>query len=403
MKRFLLSIVVVFMAALAQAQVVEILCDMGMEDIRSAEVDGNTYVSFENTRYRGTYTGIGEAVKALVGGYVTGDLNIVATISDNPELAITIPAELLEGYKSGKVSLTQIYEKMAISYDVDPLWSELRHKPIDNSASFKVDFVIYPELMVDNSRFSPLYSYYFNLSPALEVQLWRGGHFTGQIVIPVVTNQSGVYERVRMGVLAISQEFYLGKGFQAKIDAGNFTGNRLGVQGSVNWSTKSGRLALYAKLGRTISSEFGSDGLWHITPGGLTNAAITATIYEPKTNLRFDLQASKYLYGDIGVRADCTRYFGEYAVGGFVVCSEGDFNCGFNVAIPLGSKRYMKNNYARIRPADYFGLNYSMSSWGDFVDNKLAIGYDVVPNANRSSDYYQPEYIRYFILKTETK
>ncbi len=403
MKRAFITILFAVITFASYGQVVERLSEMGMEDIRCVESDGETYVSFENSRYRGSYTGVGEAIKAMLGGDIEGALNMVVTVSDTPELSISISAELIAGYKSGRVSLSQLYEAMTISKDVDPIWSKVRSVKQVNSSTFKADFVVYPELMLDNSRYASLYSYYFNLSPALEMELWRGAHFTAQTRIPVVTNLTGKYSKVRLGVLSVTQEFYLGNGFQFRLDAGNFTNERLGVEGELVWSMSNGRFAFSALAGQTVQSTTLDDGTWYISRQSRSNMGVAASAYEPKFNLQFDLQVNKYLYGDVGVRADCTRHFGEYAIGAYAIYTSGETNCGFSLAIPLGGKRYMKNNGVRIRQADYFPLEYSMRSWGNYADENMAESYNVVPNENKSSNMYQPDYIRYFLLKTIEK
>lgn len=45
-------------------------------------------------------------------------------------------------------------------------------------------------------------------------------------------------------------------------------------------------------------------------------------------------EVGRYLYGDYGLRGDCTRHFGEYAVGVYAMYVEGEVNGGFHFAIP---------------------------------------------------------------------
>lgn len=100
------------------------------------------------------------------------------------------------------------------------------------------------------------------------------------------------------------------------------------------------------------------------------NAALKASVYEPRFNLQFDLQAARYLYGDYGVRGDCTRHFGEYAIGVYGMYTDGEINGGFHFAIPLPGKKWSRNRGVRVRQADYFAMEYSMESWGRYADEK---------------------------------
>lgn len=73
--------------------------------------------------------------------------------------------------------------------------------------------MIYPEVKLANSSLDRLYTYYINLAPAVEMALWKGAELTAQVVFPLATNLQGQYKKIRPGVIALSQEFYLGKGF----------------------------------------------------------------------------------------------------------------------------------------------------------------------------------------------
>lgn len=76
MKRSLLPALLLVIAVSAQAQVAEKLQQLGMENIRTATVNGNTIVTFENNVYRGTYRGIGKAIIAALEGMNNGELQM---------------------------------------------------------------------------------------------------------------------------------------------------------------------------------------------------------------------------------------------------------------------------------------------------------------------------------------
>lgn len=70
-------------------------------------------------------------------------------------------------------------------------------------------------------------------------------------------------------------------------------------------------------MGVTGFSAVTADEGWYIGTKMRVNASVTASYYEPHTNLQFDLSANRYVFGDYGIRGDCTRHFGEYAIGPF--------------------------------------------------------------------------------------
>lgn len=400
MKRNSLIILLLALTVALQAQVAEKLQQLGMENIRTASVNGNTIVAFENNVYRGTYRGIGKAIIAALEGMNNGELQMVVLDNNIPQLCITLPEKLITEYKEKQITIAEVYRQMGISYDTEEAMRMLRkaHKTINSSAG-KVDIVVYPEVKLENSSFDRLYTYYVNLAPAVEMTLWEGAELTAQVVFPIATNLKGQYEKIRPGVIALAQEFYFGKGFLGRVAAGNFTNNRMGVQAEMKYRTANGRLELGAMAGSSVQSIITNNEGWYISRKQRINAAIKASVYEPHFNLQFDLQASRYLYGDYGVRGDCTRHFGEYAIGVYGMYTDGEINGGFHFAIPLPGKKWSRNRGIRIRPADYFAMEYSMTSWGRYVDEKMGQTYKTRPDENRSSHFFQPEYIRYFLIK----
>ena len=302
-----------------------------------------------------------------------------------PQLCITLTEKVITEYKEKQITIGEVYRQMEISYDTDEAMEVLkkRHQPLNSSAG-KVDIVVYPEVKLENSSFARLYTYYVNLAPAVEMALWKGAELTAQVVFPVATNLKGQYKKIRPGVIALSQEFCLSKGFLGRVTAGNFTNNRMGAQAEMKYRTANGRLELGAVAGGTVQSVLTDDEGWYISRKLRMNAALKASVYEPRFNLQFDLQAARYLYGDYGVRGDCTRHFGEYA-------------------IPLPGKKWSRNRGIRVRQADYFAMEYSMESWGRYADEKMGETYRTRPDENRSNRFFQPEYIRYFLIKEANK
>lgn len=404
MNRYL---VVTFLLALSislRAQVAEKLQQLGMENIRVVTDDGNTTVAFENNVYRGTYRGIGKAIVAALEGMNRGNLQMVVLDDAIPQLCITLTEKVIREYKEKQITLADVYRQMGINYDTDEAMRILEHShKIINSSAGKVDIVVYPEVKLENSSLDRLYSYYINLAPAVEMDLWKGAELTAQVVFPIVTNLKGQYNKIRPGVITLSQEFNFGKGFLGRVAAGNFTNNRMGVQAEMKYRTANGRLELEAVAGSTVQSILTNDEGWYISRKQRINAALKASVYEPHFNLQFDLQASRYLYGDYGVRGDCTRHFGEYAIGLYGMYTDGEINGGFHFAIPLPGKKWSRNRGVRIRQADYFAMEYSMTTWGKYTDEKMGETYKTRPDENRSNRFFQPEYIRYFLIKEANK
>ena len=93
------------------------------------------------------------------------------------------------------------------------------------------------------------------------------------------------------------------------------------------------------------------------------------------------------------------RHFGECTVGVYAMYTEGHVNGGFNFAIPLPGRKYNRWKGMRIKPADYFTYEYGMVAWGEYIDKNLGVSYTTGTGENRTRGFYQPEYIRYFLIK----
>lgn len=405
MSRLFICILFLSLCVKSEAQIVEELQHAGIENIRYLENENNITVSFENNVYRSVYSGIGKAINAcLKSSENIKEIQLVVLDNNIPRLLITLPKTLLKAYQSGDISQEIIYRRMVISTDTDNAIKMLRGSgKMINPSAWKTDIVVYPELFLKNTSFNKLYTYAISLSPALEMGLWKGGKLTAQVVLPVATNLYGEYRKIHPGVMTLSQEVRLKYNFLGRITAGNFTHNRMGAQMEMRYTTGNGRLEIGALLGSTVYSGVVEGEGWYISTRQRINAAIMASVYEPHTNLQFDLQAGRYIYGDYGARGDCTRHFGEYAVGLYGMYIEGEFNGGFHLSIPLPGRKWKRVHGFRIKPADYFAWTYSLVSHGKFIDERMGRSYDIKPGENKSGNFYQPDFIRYFLIKEQEK
>lgn len=195
-----------------------------------------------------------------------------------------------------------------------------------------------PRFVLENNTFDELYTYAINLNPAVEMALWKGGKMTAQVILPVATNLSGEMKRIRPGIIALSQDVRFRHNIFGKMTVGNFTNNRYGAQLEIKYRTNNGRWELGGTAGSTGFSAITREDGWYIGRKQRINASLNASYYEPRLNLQFDLKAGRYIYGDYGVRGDCTRHFGEYAIGLYALCTDGEINGGFHFAIPLPGK-----------------------------------------------------------------
>lgn len=121
---------------------------------------------------------------------------------------------------------------------------------------------------------------------------------------------------------------------------------------------------------------------------------LKANYFYPKLNLRFDLSYGKYLSGDNGVRFDCTRYFGDTAIGFYAMYSGGYSNGGFHFAIPFPPRKRNRKRVIRIVPPKYFDWEYNAGT--EFYYGQY---YETQPNENRVEYYFNPKYLINNLIK----
>lgn len=405
MKKILFLIWFLGSMVAVQAQVFDKLRELGMENIRVANSSGKTYVSFENTIFRSTYRGVGEGIRAALEGMESGrDLELVVLDNQMPQLHVGIPDSLIAGYRAGNISLKDIFRQMELSTDSRSAMEQLSGgSEIENRSAGKVDIVLYPELFLENNKRYRLFSYCFNVSPAVELSLWNGALLTAQVAFPAATNMVGQYKKIRPGVITLSQESYFANSWWARFLVGNFTNNRFGAHAETRWRSSDGRFEARGQVGVTSQSILMDNEGWYISNELKCNASLRGSVYVPRYNLKFDAQVARYVYGDYGIRGDMTRYFGECSIGLYGMLSkQGRMNAGFSFAVPLPGSKWTKNRGVRIRQADYFDMEYSMISGGKYFEENRGQAYRTRPDDSRSSHYFQPDYVRYFLVQDET-
>ena len=117
-----------------------------------------------------------------------------------------------------------------VSYSLGNSWKKADKVKRKNSSLFKVDVVIYPELSLKNLIITQIYQALFNLSPAVEVSLWKGMKLTAQIVVPIYNDgYPYLYDKVHPGFIGISQKLRLPYNIWGTFTIGHFSSERYGL------------------------------------------------------------------------------------------------------------------------------------------------------------------------------
>ncbi|MFO7615990.1 MAG: hypothetical protein R6V75_01920 [Bacteroidales bacterium] len=225
----------------------------------------------------------------------------------------------------------------------------------------RVRLVLWPQVTVQNRTYRQLYEVQMNVAPELQLEIAKGLRFSGQVIIPVVNQISEEGNHVRPGILTLNQRFNIGNTFYGILSAGKFTNNRYGLDLRILNFFFDGRLTLVANVGLTGSNQYISK-LVYSAINTLT-WKLHGGFYMKHFNALVNVNYGRYLMGDHGVRLDAVRFFGRTAVGFWAMHSGGEFNGGFNFAIPLAPERYKRERRVRVGLPDHFFWEYRGRVW----------------------------------------
>jgi hypothetical protein len=379
-------------------EITHLLKKKGLEDIAVWYDSDTWYITYSDHVYRGPARGIFEPLYLLLHeGKLKGTISLLLQENQLPQVVCNISRKMIETYRTHEITLEQLMSSVQITYQVDETWLLLKDIKKENRSAGKIDVILYPQVTLNNAWLDKLYGTILNIAPALEVGLWKGASVTGQIIFPVWNNMKGEMDYIRPGMLLFKQQYRFPKNFFVEVNAGNFTADRLGVDVSAFYKTNNDRWSGGVNAGITGSSTFYS-GKWEISRWKRPTGAVYLRYNEPVYNLQFDLKAQRYIFGDYGLRFDCTRHFGEVSIGFYAMYSGGESNGGFHFALPLPGKKRMNRRAVRIGIPEYFDWEYEARNGGTYASERLGRYYETRPDENRSQRYYNPSYLKKMLI-----
>lgn len=380
----------------AQSRLLDELKSQGFENLTSGTTPTSVWFTFEDRVHRNTWQGIADAVQGLIDDRtITQNTELIVLDDGVPQVKVVVPYELISDCREGVISVGDVYRKLTVTHNTDDYRKGQAKGEVYNASAGKPDLVFYPQVMLAGYLPYKLYAVAVELAPALEMPLWKGARLTGQVIFPIYNNLQGEVDYIRPGIIALSQSFKLRNNVYGRISAGNFNANRMGVDVSLAYTTHEGRFRVGVDAGLTGSSTF-YDGRWQVSTWSRFNGFVVGSYYEPRYNLQFDLSLGQYLYGDQGGRLDCTRHFGEVAVGVFAMYSGRVANGGFHFAIPLpGRNRKRSKSFpVRFMLPERFDWEYQAQTTREYMERRLGQIYEIRPDENRSSRNFNPAYIQ---------
>ncbi len=375
---------------------VDMLVKMGFENVGCTDNEKERVYVLQNSAYRLQGVGIGEAVDVIqrFGLPEAKPCRIIVLDNNVPQISLSYTP-----FKNDSLSVNPNRGDWNVSYDLGDSWKQVKKIRKENRSLFKVDIVVYPELSLKNLVITQIYQVLFNLSPAIEISLWKGMTLTAQMVIPVYNDGfemmseavHNVYDRVHPGCVSVSQTIRLPYNFWATLSVGHFISNRYGVDFTAKHVLKADeRFSFEGRAGYTgacywdgFTCYFDSKKVWTWHLG--------ANFFWPRYNIQTSAKVMQHIQGEKSVRCDIIRHF-RYASIGFYA-EKGNrgirANGGFRFQIALPPYKYKRRGYIpRITPAKNFGMAYNAGNERNYYKTYRTQPSDNIMQNNSFNPYF---------------
>lgn len=393
---FLASVLPLFAAAQSGEDTVEELVRMGFENVCWAEDEGERVYVLENTAYRIDGIGIGKAIDLIQKYGLPEEKKMCRLIVLNNN----VPMISLCCNAGGDKEITR--HDWNVSYDLGDSWELVKGVKRENSSLYKVDVLVYPSFSFKNVRLSVMYEFLINLSPAVEVSLWKGSKLSAQLIVPVLNQYGYYYDDVRPGMVTLSQKVRLPYNIFLTGTVGIFNNNRWGADLKVEHFFKNERFSVDGRfsytgwgrwgewiLGKNIHPfKFGYDKNSMVFTG-----SIGGSYYVPEYNLQLSVHGERYLLGEHGLRFDMIRHFRYCSIGFYgMKLNKGvnnGFNAGFRFQVTLPPYKYKRRGYVpRVQLSRNMGLSYNAGNEFRYGKTFKAQASDNMNEYNRFNPYY---------------
>lgn len=366
---------------------VDALVKMGFENVGCTENDKERIYVLQNSAYRLQGVGIGKAVDVIQKTGLPDKKPCRIIVLDN-----NIPQISLYYQPTKADSLPEANRQdWSVSYDLGDSWKQARKIKKENSSLFKVDIVVYPELSLKNLVITQVYQVLFNLSPAIEVSLWKGMTLTAQLDIPIYNDgYPSILNKVRPGFITLSQKVRLPFNTWGALTVGHFSSERYGIDlQATHRSVWDERFSFMGRIGYTGSGYWDGFTMHYGTKTRVT-WSLGAGFYWPKYNVETTLKAEQYLLGEKGVRVDMIRHFRYTSIGFYAMKAKGvKANGGFRFQIALPPYRQKRHGYIpRITPSENMGMAYNAGNEQYYYKGYRAMPGDNIMRNNSLNPYF---------------
>lgn len=374
------------LAAQTKDDVVNVLVEMGFENVGCVENEDERVYVLQNSAYRVNGLGLAKAIDVIqeTGLPQNKACRVIALDNNVPQISLRYQPV------AGDSAMVASREDWQVTYELGDSWKEARKAKRENSSLFKVDVLVYPGLSLKNLIITQIYQVLFRLSPAVEVSFWKGMKLTAQVRIPVYNDGYGMLnDKVSPGFMTVSQSFRLPYNIFGRVTVGGFNFDRYGIDLNLLRPFKDERFSVMARVGYTgigywdgFSFHYDTDKVWTWTLG--------ASFYWPAYNTQFSLKTEQYVLGDRGVKFEMTRHFRYCSIGFYAMKGkDAEKNGGFTFQVLLPPYKYKRKGYIpRISTSSNMGMLYNAGNEQYYYKEYRSEASDNIMKNNSFNPYF---------------
>lgn len=368
------------------------LVNNGFENVRWAETQDELIYTIENNVYKAQGVGIAKAIDIIQkhGLPTNKRCKVIVTNLEIPELSLTHEP-------TGNKSVGNEANWQA-SYDIGDSWEIVKKEKKISCSRFKADLLIYPQLSFQNMDITKIYQVMFSLNPALEISLWPGMKFTGQIALPLYVDTKGyaayspLYKKVRPLFITLSQRFRLPFNIKGNATIGYFNANRYGMDLKLfRPFTFDPRFSVEGRVGFTGIGYWDGFNLYY-DKDMIYTWTLGANFYWPEYNTQFSIKGEQYLLGERGVKFEMIRHFRYTSIGFYAMKAEhANSNGGFRFQIllpPYKQKRFKNKYIPRVTTSDQMGVTYNAGNERIYYKQYRSGTDENIMNDNRFNPFF---------------
>lgn len=314
--------------------VVNRLVEIGFENVRWTDHGLERIYAFENNVYVVQADGVKQALRILREMGASNDrfYKLILTDQDIPQVAV----------------VREPGGEWDVTYELDDSWKAVKEVKAWNRSLHKMDVSLEPRLHFKNLIINQIYQYLFELNPTLETSLWPGGKVLAQLIVPVMNDgYRWPQNKVRPGILAVSQHFRFPQNVFADLTLGTFTQDVYGFDADFKMPLKDERFMLNARLGvveygRWLRFRFRHTGemAYYWSAGG--------NFFWKPYNTTIKVRIEQYLKKELGVKVEMNRHFKYGVIGLYAQKANGALaNGGFQFYINLPPYKKIVAPYSR--------------------------------------------------------